>query len=1105
MTLSKQVFQPGFDMSGIHLVAASAGTGKTYSIQTLYLRLLLLQQLTVRQILVVTFTNAATKELRERLQRVLRDALEHLEGCAGRTEARVVQLVDLARSEGASTEGLLHAVRQALLDFDLASIYTIHGFCQRMLHRFAFETGQAFDLEPLENSDAEIIRICRDWWRRHVYGADPERLALLEEQGISLSLLTEVVKRCIAKPDATLLPPGITREEWDEGGERLRKGKAGILNWAAESVARLYRESRPAGTTATFDDYLLNLRRALEAEGRQGPLHTALRTEFRAALIDEFQDTDPIQWGIFRDVFGEPEDVPCFLVGDPKQAIYRFRNGDIETYVRATGGIRASARHELTVNYRAEKRLIDAVNQVFIDRQRGEDRYTFKHAAIAYAKPLAAQGKPDEASLTVGGKVDARPFKLWVIPSRGGSRIPGKQSPTARMAYRITAAGIAHILNDPATRIGGRRVNPGQIAVLVRTHDEGSSIADALRRLSIPCVRQGTGNVWGSEEARQLWMLLQCVRSPGDLGFLRGTLLTPWIGFSVDDIVALNDGETVQVEFPGGPRGMAMQEWVAFFDRLRDVWNRRGYAAMFRKLAGSLGIRKRLAGMPDGIRKLANLFHLSELIHTAIVNQRMTPDGVLAWVRGQLEEPAGGGDEARIRMESDASAVRIMTVFTSKGLEFPIVFAPTLFMLQPGAARRVFEYHEPDGSLRMTCAEEGKVRDDEEMFVEHLRQIYVALTRAAHRTVVLALPFSAETENWPLGWLLGRGCTTGGASDEYFSPTDPGQCAIEVSDCNAVPAAVPYKQEIAPVDSFPDQPVIDVSRGHGSFTSLAPRSDLEPLPAGDARNRDGETAGEEGGEAETIRPSGIFAFPAGAKTGTCWHEILEEMPFDADDERIRSLADEKLRIYGFLAGEDQKRERLEATVGMLCKVLRSPLPPLPGAPCGFALKDIAGQDRINEWEFSFPSLSGRTTAELRAAISATPGYESVAGPAGAWNQPIPAGYLTGFIDLLFRKDGRYYVADWKSNRRGGQAADFGPAGLQEEMRTHGYWLQSLIYSVAVHQYLRGAMEAYDYERHFGGVYYVFLRGIDGKGAGVHAARPPKSLIDSFSAILGDFA
>jgi exodeoxyribonuclease V beta subunit len=1321
----------------LHLMEAHAGTGKTYSIQTIYLRLVLIEGLSVQQILTVTFTKDATKELRDRLQHVLRSALDYLENPETLTDPRdrTRVIVDLATDHaGAATAR--QRLRMALLDFDMAAIYTIHGFCQRVLQRFAFETRQGFDVEPASSTDEEIDLICKDWWRTNTYSMDNGNAAILAESGVfSLASISRLAHKLIAKPDAILdgastrhdalpswfgsklvdfihnhppapaetsdypaapedlkeavialqaylragrshaaagqldlsleailkairftrtvtvsgrseaatlkhacerfmehIPKGTQTRTFSLDGDNclrndrcptltqdhtraiqqaaaafdlhavaaqyqplsIRKNAAfdhysivinhfratatatasdlvkaikgiaesgcGIVEkvtctvdainpeikrlhnglladcqlavyQAATEIKADYQGRRASARAASFNDYLINLRAALQ---HGEALQKVLRNEFQAALIDEFQDTDPIQWGIFEKLFRNAG-IPCFLVGDPKQAIYRFRNGDVETYLQATEYVDNAARYPLEKNYRSEKRLIDAINQVFMDTA---DQQTFGEG-ISYNRPLDAAGKKLADSLLVNGQPDTRPCKLLLMENKSPTgRLPGRHSPTARQAYKLTAQEIARLLRNQDLSRDGKPLEAGDIAVLVNRHQESEYIAEELRRLNIPAVRQGTGDVWKTDEARNLWAMFEAVLDARNPYLVRNALITAWGGVSIDQLQALNDGMQVVPPYAqDADTPYGMEHFVELFDDLHAIWQKRGYPSMFRKLTSVFALKQRLLANADnqGQRRLTNIAQLSEIIEREIIKDRKTPEGILAWIRRQCgSETPEGGEENNLRLETDDDAVRIMTIFTSKGLQFPIVFAPTLFMMEVQQKGGTYEYHDAQGKLHIatradspTMESTPKEREKEEMGREHVRQIYVALTRAIHRTVVIALNDGKQSGS--LGRLLqlplvpmaeaGDSTTAAIAALQQRFENIPGvACAVEASLVGEPDDIPPFdaRVKVPIMEAPPQRPAVEISRNHGSFSSLTPHEDRDTSPqavlatADDPRNRDGETL-QTGETAPTIPPQGIFAFPSGAKTGICWHAIFEDVDFKADENGIRDVVEEKLGIHGFLKRDTLREERIRVTVDMVRHVLqtRLPQPPHDATKTPFAFSDIARRDRKTEWEFSFAALPGKRTQALQETIARHAPYKQFTDALGIWDKQIPGGYLTGFVDLLFRQDDRYYIADWKSNRRNGQPADFCPVGLIDEMSRHRYWLQYLIYTVAVHQYLATAMPGYNYTDHFGGVYYIFLRGVDGQMLngqpnGIYHDRPPLQLIEELSSILGDF-
>lgn len=1329
----------------MHLLEASAGTGKTFSIQTLYLRLVLIEGLSVQQILTVTFSKEATKELRERLQRIVRDALEYLENNNPEVEDRTRWIVDLARTtETIGSAKTRDRLRLALLDFDMASIYTIHGFCQRVLKGFAFETHQRFDIEPINNADEEIERLCKDWWRKTTYEMDPNIADFLAEDGaFSLSAITNLAKTIIAKPDAIIDVPhhasiatavksqlqefnkhpiapeekldyadaceairtiicdlqkrirtfrakadatpeaaltllselcryetirpthledhamlvkqaceqfmalvpkrtlaskflfdaqgclvlngcpdveprhteaikqaihplasldtisrgfepfsikkngsfesylllakhfykatessadevykaiktiastgcGIARQvrcsvdalnsHFRDFHRNLTNQASVAIGQAAAEIKASYRESRPLSRTASFDDYLMNLRDAL---GKNNELVEVLRDQFRAALIDEFQDTDPIQWGIFEKLFKDVA-IPCFLVGDPKQAIYRFRNGDIETYLQATSehNVSRDTRYPLTKNFRSEQRLIDAVNQIFLDQQ-GEPTFGAK---IHYAMPLSAAGKPLNDCLLIDQVPDNQPFKLLLLDNQPGSRVPGKTSQTAKLAYKITAQEIAMILCDPTQTIAGKRIQPEDITVLVYRHAEAHAIAEELKQHNIPSVRQGTGNVWLTEEGYNLWTALEAILEARNPNNLRLLLLSPWGGLSYQQILCLNDGESILPPY-SQERPYALDSFVATLIDLKETWQQRGYASMFRKLMTFFDLKERLLKQPDGQgqRRLANISHLSERIERSIDEEQKNPEALLAWIRRQLSaDTADGGEEVQMRLETDDNAVNIMTIFASKGLEFPIVFVPTLFMMSPNKQGKTYEYHDEDGRLHIvqktgsdSNKDVHKLCERSEIEQEFVRQMYVALTRAVHRTVIMALyrvgkdgktkKNGAQTYKQPgvLGKLLRLPLISDGDTGivdiqqarHRFENIASTPCAIDIRLVSDDPERLTLAGPSVAIMPTPLKPPhIDTSRGHGSFSSIVPHmhtndiiSKFSSSQQEDSKDNDQATSHvSETAYGETLK--GIFAFPAGARTGTCWHEIFEELEFtQSGDGAITKLVEQKLALYGFLKRHDQQQTYLDVTVSMVRNVLQTKLPKPSGSTEGesFSFSEISNEHRKNEWAFSFPTLCGKRSKAIIQTVEAFPRYQMFTKAIEKWDTPIPGGYMTGFVDLLFRQGQRYFIADWKSNRRGGTQADFQQQGLDEEMTLHHYWLQYLIYAVAVHQYLSKTLTGYQYEQHFGGIYYVFLRGVDGKHQdghtnGIYCDLPPKELIVRLSSVLGDF-
>ncbi|NLB56097.1 MAG: hypothetical protein GX811_10100, partial [Lentisphaerae bacterium] len=587
---------------------------------------------------------------------------------------------------------------------------------------------------------------------------------------------------------------------------------------------------------------------------------------------------------------------------------------------------------------------------------------------------------------------------------------------------------------------------------------------------------------------------------------------------------------------------MPLDGFVLIFEELKLTWSKRGFPAMLKKMLSTFNVETNLISMPDkqGQRRLSNIKHLSELIGRQINTSKRSPESLLLWIKRQFNKAtADPSEDTGLRLETDDDAVKIQTIFTSKGLQYPIVFAPTLFRLNPRSYSNINEFHDEDGKLTIThkkFEDQSTIANERELVeieCELIRQIYVALTRGIHRTVIVALDHGkiikgSERNDPPEYEMLG---TLGKilrlpfietteddsqsirvditASPNRFQNIPGIEPAVEIVRKSSANVKQLVTEPITLTHPAP-MPMLDTTLGHSSFSTLAPSSDAtqENITGSfinEAKNRDSETAEQPGEPQEN--PTGIFAFPAGAKTGTCWHDIFENLQFDADEQTILRVTEEKLKTHGFL--DNNPEERITTTARMVQRVLTTPLPGMNGCE-PFTLSAIPLKDIKVEWQFSFSANNGRKTSELIELLHAYPEYAPVADSLPEWNRPIPGGYLTGFLDLMFRKDNRYYILDWKSNRRSGRQEDFCFAGMTEEINAHHYWLQYLIYTVALNRHLNDTLKNYSYDKSFGGIYYIFLRGVDGeinadgKPNGIYADRPPERLIKDLSAILGDF-
>ncbi len=1209
-------------LTGNRLIEASAGTGKTYTITTLFLRLLVERGLGVDQILVVTFTKAATAELRDRIRQRLREAVAVFGGPQEESPGQDAELAGLVANAADRRASHRHLVAQ-LRRFDEAAIFTIHGFCQRMLRDNAFESGLVFDAELVTDAAPLLTEVVQDFWAREVYDAPDRFVRHLVDRKLTADGLMDLAGQAVADPELEVLPshvevdsgevearflaaheaaavlwrdasvavgellltsPALNRNQWrlastqrrlDElqtlftsdpvptsmppdlvrfTPERITKATkkkqdppahplfdaiaellqaqalleaaldAQLMNLRLDLMdyaRREIRRRREASRTLSYDDLLHQLERALR--GPSGAtLGRIIRERFKAALIDEFQDTDPVQDRIFREIFTAGESL--FLIGDPKQAIYGFRRADIYTYLAAGDRVRrshdGSAEHDdgcytLGTNYRSDPGLIQAVNTI---HQRARD--PFLDGRIEFEPVNPRDGREDGLA---GSTRHARPLELMFVSRQAAGADPSKPINKGWAVDNLpgrVAAEIARLLASDTT-LDGSPLEPGHVAILIRRNAEAAPLQDALRQLCIPSVLHSDANVFQTPEAQELERVLRALAEPSRDGLVRTALATNLFGLSGEELQRLSADED------------AWQRWIERFEDWTRQWRDRGFMLAFRGLTERQRVPERLLGLPDGERRLTNLLHLAELLHQTASTERLGPDGLAHWLgemRAEADEGGGGGDESRqMRMESDALAVQILTMHKAKGLEYPVVFCPYLWDAgpQPGGDDFV-RFHDPDQEHRVKLdvgsPELGEHQGlaARERLAERLRITYVALTRARHRTVVVWGAFR-DSEKTGLGYLLHQ--PTGdagdlaaetqarmrGADDEELR-TDlralahgsGGTISVrELGDENGPD----YAADAEPATSLEARTLHRTLDGRwrtASFSALASSRPTLSHVALEGRDLDETDDSAEAGvvAATQAPPVVLHDFPRGARAGNLLHAVFEQLDFTST-EAVGPLVRALLPRFGY---EPTWGDLLEQA---LTEILSTPL----DEGGSLKLADVTPDRRLVELEFVFPvaqqrsSEGGRKLAPVDArrlsGVFAEHGSEQLSGYGAelAALRFVPVrGYLRGFIDLVFEHEDRWYVVDYKSNHLGAQAADYAPQRLVGAMVSHHYPLQYHLYTLALHRYLQTRLPDYDYERHFGGVRYLFLRGMSPErpGCGVFRDRPTIAMVEALS-------
>ena len=1057
-------------LAGRNLIEASAGTGKTFTIAGVYLRLVLELRLAVSDILVVTFTEAATKELKERIRKRLKEAENAFENGES-TDALLSGLLGKIPDHAEAGRLLSSAVRS----FDEAAIFTIHGFCQRTLQENPFESGSLCDTELMKDQGTILREIAQDYWRINCYPAPRERVIAANAAGISPGSLLGMARRIGGDPFAGVIPDapqdtGAT-EDW------LLSLRRGFFDYLAAELPKRKRLKN----VRSFDDLLLDLHTALDRE--DSALPRLIRERYQAALIDEFQDTDPTQFAIFDAIYPVGHPAPFFLIGDPKQAIYSFRGADIFAYMGAAKATKA--RHTLLENWRSEPGLIEAVNHIF-----GANDLPFLFEDISFSPVEPAQV---ERKLLVAKGESAAPLKLWVAPRKEAGK-PINKGDAWEILPEAVASEISRLLRQGAggaVTIGERGVAPGDIAVLVRANRQAKLMQRALTRRGIPSVLCSAGNLFESDEAAELLRILSAVAQPGHEALLRGALATDLTGVCAEELARLMGDES------------GWQQVLEEFRSYHEIWSASGCMAMTLQFMERRQVRERLLSAPMGERRLTNLLHAVETIHQAQVEGHLGMEGVIAWLACRItEEPKR--EEHEIRLETDEAAVQLVTIHKSKGLEYPIVFLPFCWA-EYGGKDETALFHDEGGRVVLDIGSpelaEHKALAQRESLAESLRLLYVALTRGKHRTYLIWGAFK-DAGDCALHYLLHpeaqgvRGQVT--LTDEAMLAelrqlAESSGGAIEVLQ-------IPPADREAFRPQATDSSSLEPRRFKGaiardwrvaSFTSLATRHHhAAELPDRDEGNP------AEPAAAKGIDPSGIFAFPRGAKAGIFLHEIFERLDFTAPPEALAPLVATLLDSHGFSA------EWCGAVCSMVQSVLRAPL-----GEERFSLSQVGMERRLTELEFFFP-LAAITSERLRDAVtrystrkpsaSSTPFPVDMAGLFSHLAFAPVQGMLRGFVDLVVEHGGRYYLLDWKSNHLGNRVDDYDEPGMRREMERSLYPLQYLLYTVALDNYLKFRITGYDYDKHFGGVFYLFLRGVDGKGNGIFADRPPKGFIEELS-------
>lgn len=1113
-------------LEGSNLIEASAGTGKTFSIAILVLRLILENRLSVKEILMVTFTKAAVAELEERIRLFIRQASAVSQG-ENIENTIITSLVHraIARSSLGEVQEIL---KEATLFLDETSVLTIHSFCQQSLNEFAFETGQLFGADLLQDSQVLIDEEVNIFWRKYITSIPAELLSYLYRHQLDRSSFSSVVKEHLqgkryfyydSKTDykitdidySSILSTVQSLEEKKvdlvqyviDNAQSLRalseanasakranfpalvdepekfiagiKGKATsqyIQNIYSDIIEGINTNSGVEGqiegviqelivhlncmviseastgieqhkrihNQLFYDDLIVNLHDAL-VEQDNPALVNCLQQKYKAVFIDEFQDTDRLQYEIFEKAFADNTIV--FYIGDPKQSIYSWRKADLFTYFKARQSV--DQVYGMNQNYRSSEALIDAMN-LFFKPEETFDTFHFQDeaSAIEYIK-VDSPSPNKKGDLLVNGNVEA-PISIT----------------TATKKEEITEALVAQVielLDSKSYHIqkgeSSRPVRPADIGILVRGNQEGKDIKSELSKAGIPAVLIGDAKVLKSEEAQYLLFILEAIVE-SSLTYINKALLSPFVGYTIESILKLDEEKTINL-----------------FRSYKNVWEKDGIYAALNTFIHDFKVMQVLLSKHTeaGERVATNLFQLIELLHKSQTTKRFSPLEMIGWLRRAIEGDEQEGDEFEQRIESDAESIKIVTIHKSKGLEYNIVFAPFLDLNAIRRSNKPFQtcsFRDPDSGeyvslYKSQLTDDQRNEEIKQSEQENRRLIYVAVTRAVYKCFLYK-----NTSHF-----------FANSSLTYFINALQGNTRdlIIFKDKMIVPPDYRYLQSNKKVLEQQTQSVnfrlLQPYWRKMSYTMLS----AEPLI----------TSKNKLNHYQTSYDKFIFhQLVKGPKTGNMLHFIFENIDFNHQNKWEVAI-NNAIQRYAPLQIENYApnlkvmlEEVMNATIDFGERV--------------FKLTDITREQCIHELEFDFTvspfhlhDLARISNENMEIRIK---DYKEI------------EGVMNGKIDLFFEHKGQYYVLDWKSNFLGDSLEDYSNSALAKAMNENNYHLQHLIYTLAIKKYLESRIPNFDYERHFGGVIYLFIRGVrKDSETGVYTYKPELEVLSSFEKLL----
>lgn len=1148
------------------LIEASAGTGKTYTITTLYSRLIA-EGYPVESILVVTFTEAAAAELKLRIRKRIHETLGALQGKDIKNTDALASFF-ITRTD---LQMIVRRMRLALSCFDQAAIMTIHSFCLKALKENAFETNSLFDVDLVPDNASFTRQVSHDFFMTHVNHLDTVFLSYLNHCKFTPEYLMDHLMPMVSRPELHIQPSvkqfrnvfSEYRHHTKKIHDLLRTDKQNIITllkdhkgldkrsyskrhvplWINASIEKLNEEKKntfffmeekgdalykfsqtrlrqklkkpednmpehplfayceqllllqqvfkanlvwlkrcfftffseelekmkQSQGVCFFDDLVNDLALALASKGKK-QICESLRRNFKACLIDEFQDTDSRQYEIFSTVFGKHK-TPFFMIGDPKQAIYAFRGGDIFAYLKA---VKESERqYTLEKNYRSAPRLVQGINRLFSIR---ENPFEFEDIAFSQA------GTPETALdfLVKEGK-KAAPLQFSIVQREGHALdrqgYLGKGT-AETLVPEIISSEILTLLHSNHKLLKSRdkrrqEISPKDIAVLVRTNRQAEQIQRALSKKGIPSCLSKTGSVFDSRQAEDIHDILWAVNSPDDKGLVSAALCTTVFNFNAEK---LNEA--------------VILKWQAFFSECRFIWETKGFTPMIMGLFHTQDTFLSSQSILDE-RALTNYYHLAELISQYSLAHSVTPFSLLQWFDRQLNPALRQGEKDELRLESEREAVSIITIHKSKGLEYPIVYLPYLWEAQQIKSEAYALYHDPSNKNELTLTfspqenSTAKERQILENNSEQMRLLYVALTRASAMCRIIWGGFAGICDS-ALGRLIHHGNLK--RDSEIIAQIESiSGASKKCIECHVYGDSSTRSYHNFQIDQIKKLSAMPLGRSIQPGWKVSSFSAITQAAHALSQEKSDPKIPEKSNEIT------LAQFPKGADVGEYFHSIFETIDFTSHEKVIDRVIGEVSNAFGIFDPRmiDLARKGVH-------QILKTKL----GRKL-FCLKDIKPAQRFNELEFTFSVKKFKMEIIARAFGRSHEKYKTngYLNHLSRLTSRDFKGFVKGFIDLVFRREGKWYIVDYKTNHLGESYDLYTEKFLFSAMFEHHYFLQYHFYLVALYRLLRYRLNNFDYDQDFGGVLYLFIRGMHpdfGGRYGVFFDRPSENVIEYLS-------